>query len=224
MNTKIVFYIPALLFILFCFSFAQQKATTDDGRRVILKSDSTWEYEKDVSTKIIPSASSDFRKVKWGMSKKQVKITESGKIERDNERMLAYSGKVSGIECLILYIFAENKLVRAKYVFTPEHTNKNDFIVDYKSVKDGLAKKYGEPKSDDTNWRNDLYKDDYSNWGFAISLGHLMYFAEWETESTEISLILSGENYKTRLAAEYSSKQFQHLEEKAIEKKTQEDY
>jgi hypothetical protein len=205
------------------FSFSQLKATTDDGRRVILKADSTWEFDKETHPKV-SSSTSDFRKAKWGMSKKQVKVTESGKIERDDEMVLAYSGKVSDMECLIAYIFADNKLVRAKYVFIPKHSNENDYIVDYKNIKEGLTKKYDAPKSDESYWRNELYKDDYSHWGFAVSLGHLTYSADWETESTEISLVLSGENYHVSLATEYTSKQFKGLEEKAREKKTKDEF
>jgi hypothetical protein len=220
-NNNMCFIISAVLLFSWI-SLAQQKATTDDGRRVILKPDSTWEYEKDILPKA-SSSSFDFRKAKWGMSKKQVKATESGKIERDDDVVLGYSGRVSDMECFIVYIFTENKLVRTKYVFIPKHSNENDYIVDYKNIKEGLTKKYGSPKSDDSYWRNELYKDDYSHWGFAVSLGHLTYLADWETESSKISLILSGENYKVNLATEYISKQFEGLEEKAVEKKNKDE-
>jgi hypothetical protein len=197
-------------------ALAQQTATTDDGKKVILKKDGTWEYAKEEPKR---TGSFDFRKANWGMSKKQVKATESGKVERDDDEVLAYSGTVSGMDALIAYIFIDSKLVRAKYVFLPQHTNKNDYIVDYKGIKETLTDKYGSPKSDDSYWRNDLYKTDYSEWGFAVSLGHLTYSAEWETESSEISLILSGENYKIHLATEYISKQLKNLEETARQKK-----
>jgi hypothetical protein len=221
---NIILNIP-FIFLFFCsyVAFAQLKATTDDGRRVVLKSDSTWEFEKDLSQK--PKISNfDFRKCKWGMSKKQVKATESGRIERDDETVLAYSGKVSDMNCLIAYIFVENKLVRAKYAFIPKHSNQNDYILDYKNVKENLIKKYGEPISDDSYWRDKLYQDDISQWGFAISLGHLRYSALWETESSEIFLDLSGENYHVDLASEYTSKQYKGLEEKAKEKKSKDEF
>jgi hypothetical protein len=213
--------LPLVILLWSALGFAQQTATTDDGKKVVLKKDGTWEYAKEEPRK---SASFDFRKATWGMSKKQVKATESGKIVRDDDDVLAYSGTVSGMEALIAYIFTDSKLVRAKYVFLPDHTNKNDYIVDYKNVKETLTDKYGAAKSDDSYWRNDLYKTDYSEWGFAVSLGHLTYSADWETESTEISLILSGENYKINLATEYTSKQFKSLEETARQKKKKNEF
>jgi len=214
--TRKLYILPLVISLWSALGFAQQSATTDDGKNVILKKDGTWEYVKEEPKK---TTSSDFRKVAWGMSKKQVKATESSKVERDDDDVVAYSGTVSGMEALIAYIFTDSKLVRAKYVFLPDHTNKNDYIVDYKNVKETLTDKYGVPKSDDSYWRNDLYKSDYSEWGFAVSLGHLTYSADWETESTEISLILSGENYKIRLVTEYTSKQLKSLEETARQKK-----
>jgi len=65
----------------------------------------------------------------------------------------------------------------------------------------------------------DLYKDDYSDWGTAISLGHLLYFSTWETENTEIASILTGENFDISCVIEYSSKSLEELEKKAKEKK-----
>jgi hypothetical protein len=201
--------------------YSQQNAVTDNGKKVILKNDGTWEYAKEETTK---SSSLNFRKTKWGMSKKEVKKTETGKIVRDDEKVLVYNGIVSNIDALIVYIFASDKLVRAKYMFTPKHTNKNDYLIDYDNVKETLTKKYGSPQPDDSYWRNELYKDDYSEWGFAVSLGHLTYSSEWETENTKILLMLSGENYDIDLNAEYSSKALKYLEEQEKEKKKINEY
>ncbi|MCX6143155.1 MAG: hypothetical protein NTZ35_08040 [Ignavibacteriales bacterium] len=212
-----IFALGLLLLRLCAGAYAQQTATTDDGRKVILKTDGTWEYTKKEAT--VRTNSVDFRKSNWGMSKKQVKATESGKIVRDDETALVYSGEVSGLDALIGYIFVDSKLVRTKYIFLPKHTNQNDFIQDYGTVKAALTEKYGTPKSDNTYWRNELYKSDYSEWGFAVSLGHLVYTAEWETESSKINIILSGENYKVHLSTEYASKRFENLEDAAQQKK-----
>lgn len=207
---------PLVIFLWTTLGFAQQNATTDDGKKVLLKKDGTWEYTKDEPKK---TTTFDFRKVAWGMSKKQVKATESNMVVVDNDSVLAYTGRVSGKKALISYSFTNSKLVQAIYVFLTDHTNKNDYIVDYENVKETLTNKYGTPKSDDVDWRNDLYKSDDSEWGFAISLGHLNYRSNWETESSEITLLLTGENYKIQLITKYASKQFEGLEETARQKK-----
>lgn len=83
---------------------------------------------------------------------------------------------MAGLDCLIFYIFAEGKLVRASHAFTEAHSNENDYISYYNSLKEILIKKYGKPIKDSQFRKNDLYRDDYQNWWFAVSLGHLVFF------------------------------------------------
>jgi hypothetical protein len=150
--------------------------------------------------------SNDFRKANWGMQMSEVKKTESVEILQETEDVLAYETTLAGFKALVIYIFAGNQLTRAKYSIIEEHTNKNDYIVDYSSLKELLTKKYGNPIEDETIWKDDLYRDKYSDWGFAISLGHLFYFSKWDTEKTEIVSVLNGENYQINAVIEYTSK------------------
>lgn len=73
------------------------------------------------------------------------------------------------MDCYVVYVFVRGKLVRTKYVIVEEHSNRNDYIRDYKSLKTQLSKKYGAPIEDETIWKNSLYKDDREEWGFAVS-------------------------------------------------------
>ena len=98
------------------------------------------------------------------------------------------------------------------------HSNKTDFITDYEDFKKILIKKYGNPTKDESFWKNDLYKDDYSDWGTAISLGHLIYFSTWSTSNTEINNMIMGENYDISCIVEYSSTNLKEIEKKAQEK------
>lgn len=167
----------------------------------------------------------DFRKTKWGYSKYQVLSSEKLKPMIDTNNIIGYETTIAGMKCLIGYIFANNKLTRSKYVFEEEHSNLNDYIVDYEMLKGFLNKKYGNySNKDDAFWLNDLYKDDVQQRGFAISLGQLFYQSNWPTQKTNIDLLLSGENYKISLVIEYVSKQFKNLEEKLKEKNTLKDF
>ena len=162
--------------------------------------------------------SDDFRKANWGMKMSEVKKTEAGKILQETEDVLAYEATLAGFKTLVIYIFAGDQLTRAKYSIIEEHSNKNDFITDYSSLKDLLTKKYGNPMEDETIWKDDLYRDKYSDWGFAISLGHLFYYSKWDTEKTEIVSVLNGENYQLKTVIEYTSKNLGKQEEKIREK------
>lgn len=165
-----------------------------------------------------------FRKTKWGMSIAQVKSSEPLEVVEENENLLGYKTIVIGKDVFVVYFFVDNKLVRSRYVLAESHTNKNDFIKDYNDFKEILIKKYGQPKKDQSLWKNDLYKDDYSDWGTAISLGHLIYFSGWETQDTEIHNVLLGENYDISCIIEYSSKELNEIEKKAQEKKALESF
>lgn len=188
--------------------FSDTAAITKDGKKVLLK-------EKPKEEGLY-----DFRKTTWGMSKTQVKKTEKGEAIEGGESPLLYHGRVAGLDCIVAYSFVEEKLVRTAYMFTEDHSNRNDHISDYNNVKEILVKKYGEPIKDETIWKNDLYRDDAQRHGFAVSLGHLVLFSSWATHSTQIGLLLRGENYEINFAVQYQSKKLKVLEEKAREKKS----
>lgn len=166
----------------------------------------------------------NFRKTKWGMSMQQVKESEPLEIVHSEDNVLGYKVKVLDKEVYLVYIFVENKLVRSRYVLAEEHTNKNDFISDYKMFQNILIKKYGKPVKNDIYWRNNLYKRDPSNWGMAIGLGHLSYFSNWDTQDTEIICFLNGDNFNIKCAVEYSSKKMEQLEKNYKEKKGLENF
>jgi len=197
-------------------TFAQQRAVTEDGRTVILYNDGTWKY--DISSS--PATNSNtFRDTYWGMSKSQVRAVEKSELVKEDEDLLAYKGDIAELNCLILYIFVDGLLVRGKYLIIEEHSNKNDCISDYENLKTLLQDKYGKPSKDATYWKNALYRDEYQSWGFAVSLGHLVYFTEWKTATADINLALYGENYDITLAVEYMSTKYKGLEEAARKKK-----
>jgi len=155
------------------------------------------------------------------MSKEQVKATEDKKPGIEDDASLAYKVTINGKEFACAYSFLENKLYAGGYIFIGEHTNENLYIEDYKDIKETLTKKYGKPKTDIPGlWKNDLYKDDKSQWGFAISLGHLVYGTSWETSTTRIVFSLWGDNYNIKLALYYTSKELEEWVNKINEEKT----
>lgn len=162
----------------------------------------------------------NFRQVKWGMGIDDVAKTETSKPTLKNDHLLVYPSTIDGKDVEVVYIFAQGVLVRAKYVLKEKHTNNNDYITDYMSLKSLLTKKYGKPSPDSDYWKDDLYKNDSSREGLAISMGHRVYLAQWKTEPTDIAIILSGDNFHITCAIEYSSKDLKHRENKEKEKQT----
>jgi hypothetical protein len=187
---------------------AEEYVYNSKGQKILLKDDFTWQLvESNQNTGL------SFRKSTWGMNLENVKETEIGNPKYDKDGLLVYSDKISGITCDVVYIFANDQLVRSKYLFKNEHSNKTDFIEDYNTMKKNLEKKYGPTIFDNPIWKNDLYKSDPDEWGMAIAVGHLKYFSQWETEDTKVLLYLVGENYKINFGIEYESKNLSSLED-----------
>jgi len=161
----------------------------------------------------------NFRKTKWGFNRSQVKEAETATLIQDASEHIAYKGNVANLNCLVVYHFQNNTLYMSSYQFTEEHSNRNDYINDYKKIKKLLTEKYGEPETDDVVWRNNLYKDDRQEWGLAVSIGHLVYMAKWDTPNTEIALMLRGDNYSITHFVLYKSKGLKEQIEKEQEKK-----
>ncbi len=104
----------------------EQVVELKGGTKIIVKSDGRWEL---VEEKIDSRTNrKNFRSTTWGMARNRVENSETGKIIEDCGNLLAYEGKVAGLDCIILYVFIEDLLVRAKYIITADHSNQNDFI------------------------------------------------------------------------------------------------
>jgi len=73
-------------------------------------------------------------------------------------------------------------------------------------------------------WENELYKNDKSNWGLAISIGHLSYNSVWETSTTDIELALDGNNYKVNLRVRYTSKELKEWADKITKEKAKNNF
>ena len=142
-----------------------------------------------------------FRKTRFCMTMAEVKKSEKEKPVNQNEETLAYKDTVMGIKTSVLYMFVNKQLFSCSYLLKEQYRNENNYIVDYLKLKKALIKKYGEPVYDDKTWKNPLYKDDLHKHGFAVSIGHLVYRAEWIKlmkggRKVRILIGLSGENYK----------------------------
>ena len=145
----------------------------------------------------------DFRNTSWGMNKEQVKAAEKGAIEEEIEDCLVYKGKIGNYNCYIHYFFTVNKLYRAMYQIIG-----NNYLDDYNKFKHLIAEKYGATVEDGVVWKKDSpYQDDPESWEFAVRMGYLVYSAKWETKTTNIFLLLQGEDLAARLSIVYESRQ-----------------
>lgn len=152
-----------------------------------------------------------FRKTHWGMTQDQVKESETLHNYDGDESTLIYTDVINNKDVSLTYNFVDDKLVNALYTSLEKHENKNLYIDDYNAFKVILVEKYGEPTNDVVKWRSDTFKNRESDYGLAVSTGHLAYAASWETPDTDIGVILTGDNFEISLSIIYQSKKLKDL-------------
>jgi hypothetical protein len=179
----------------------------------------TFSSEEDLAKEIQTMGKRDFRKTTWGMDKATVKLTEPDDPTSENDTSLIYSRQVAGMRALMGYVFVDDKLVRAKYMFRPQHPDLNVYITDHDTLEKVMVKKYGKPKKERTIWANDLYTNSPSQWGFALGEGYVTFISYWETPKSEITLTMQGKDNKIDFWLEYKSKVLGKLEKTDSQKK-----
>lgn len=147
----------------------------------------------------------DFRSAKWNMPANTVEFLERAVILSIEDNKLIFDDSFCGFPVYISYFFSnDHKLSNANYSFQQTHSSQNDYITDYQKIKSLMTEKLGSPKTDSTNWINNLSKDKPEEWGKAISLGHLILSTTWENGQTQIILQLNGKNNYIHLDLSYT--------------------
>jgi hypothetical protein len=146
-----------------------------------------------------------YQKTKWGMDPSDVKrLYPSARPDADGNFLV--EDMIADLRAAVGFIFAKGKLVRVAVVFMVDHTNANIYIGDYEKLKAAVSEKYGQPRVDDVDWSNSMFRDKEENWGVALQYGHVSFKARWTTETTEIVEACTGDNFKVHLILAYQSK------------------
>jgi hypothetical protein len=186
------------------------------------------------------AAEPDFRHVAWGMSETQVMATESAKPaeirQSGGETVVKYEPVAAELSGRLIYIFVDDKLVRAKYISNAEHAEHNDFIADFHAVEPVLMEKYGKPTAERAVWDSDegqLERLPYldqdralasnilpsdTNTGLSVSLGYLRIYTQRITPRTQIVHALTGGDSHITHQIEYKSIELAALEKAALQR------
>ena len=150
----------------------------------------------------------DFRNVKWGMSKEEVKRYAQEELTEADEGFINIETELLEKKVALLYQFNDkDQLYQAAYSSLEEHTNKNLYLEDYEQFKESLIEKYGQPSEDEEFWRSNLYRDNPGDYGMAVAVGDLVKRTTWETDNTKIVLGITGDNFEIGVVIVYFSKE-----------------
>ncbi|MBI9114985.1 hypothetical protein [Sanguibacter suaedae] len=178
------------------------KAKLDDGRIVHLNEDGTWSFV-DGSGQALITSEHGFRRAKWGQSKSDVLRIEDSEPTLHKSDALGYLGKIATFDCFIFYTFVDDRLANGRYALREEHSNLNFHLSDYETLETLLTKKYGPCTEQQEFWSDDLYRDDYSQWGQAVAYGHYLKLTRWSGPETEVKLGISGDNFEVHVYIDY---------------------
>ena len=182
-------------------------ATTENGLRVKLNDNGTWEEIK-VKEETLDDYS--VRKVIWGMGHQQVINSEDIILDTENSDMYIGELTISGLASLLAYDFINEELYSVRYIFINEHSDDGDFVHDFNTLQNNLIKKYGKADEENRYFTDELYDDIPAEWGMALGRNKLTYFTTWKTKDTEITLALYGDNGEIKFNLSYSSIKHKH--------------
>ncbi len=153
----------------------------------------------------------------WGSSKEKIMALEGEPDDQrnfENLEVFEYHRSLKDYEASLEYIFSDNQLIQVRLELKQVSGAKNDSLRSYDQIKNFLAAKFGPPFEDSVRWENPTFRYDELSWGYAVSLGHLIYQARWVALNLELQLKLRGENKTIFLEFEGTQADFREVAKK----------
>lgn len=156
----------------------------------------------------------DVRGLVWGVTSEDVEGFEND-LERlgRHEDKIVYTTKDFDFPASVIYQFYKDQLTRADVEYEQIQTIPQEYLNDYMALQDKISEIYGEPVSDEVNWRSDMYKNDPERWGLAVMMGALRLQTMWSTPRSVITLDFRGKRMKQSMRVTYISKTIIRAEE-----------
>ncbi len=163
----------------------------------------------------------DFRKTRWGMNFLQVQASENSNPVSTTSDVMVYKDKMLDNDVDIEYYFENNKLFKAAFIFGSSFINKQENIIYYQKIKEGVKAKYGRPSADNSKELDIMDENQYKHMAELLERGVNDYETIWTLPNTKIKLILKGKDMfsKLRLELGYISRKYKSIDKvKEIDK------
>lgn len=178
---------------------------------------------------VLVADTADVRRAAWGMTPEEVQAAEGAPPQEtttaDGELLLRYPATdFAASDTSVVYAFAGGRLVRATYVFAPEHRDPNDFVGDFHAITAQLVARFGRASEERAVWLDDSLQNERiayleqdralpsdilpsdPNAGLSISLGHVQLYSLWNQPRSVIRHTMIGENRKIRHQVEFAAR------------------
>lgn len=165
-----------------------------------------------------PRYEKDFRVANWGDSKEKIQSIEGRLNESSDKDLYYFDDRLGELKCTVVYKFANDKLIWAKYLF--EDIEDNLAIYHYERFEKMLDKKYGVVQRDITRWEDDKYEEEYKKKEIeAIKKGYRHRYKFWCNGATEIFLGIAKSDQSKNgwyLAIEYHGRIMKKVQDQAV--------
>lgn len=114
------------------------------------------------------------------------------------DNILTVEYKVAGFKATGGYTFDPDTglLVVGFYDFLEEHTDEQQYYLDFLELQEALCSVYGDVTMVDDQWINDLYKDNEPKYGMSVQTGKTIFCRGWKaSDGSAVILEMSGDNY-----------------------------
>lgn len=145
----------------------------------------------------------NFRVPVWGMTMDEIVNVEGTNPKNRTEDKINYETFIGGHGVFIDYQFDKGKLVRESLIFPEVKEDKNDYIREFRDIKDKFSAQYGQPVIDSSK---NLTGEDIPNAkkGDAVCEGKLVYGAQWDLPGTTARLVLNSYKSQCTLVMMYA--------------------
>jgi len=151
----------------------------------------------------IAAAQTGYEGATWGMDMLGVKQCFPGEtFQEQGPGTIYFSGQEDGQSAIIGFDFTNNSLQKITFTYQIETDVLEEYTDIFGKIEQTLIQKYGSP-SEKTRVET---KDPDTSDAYAISYGDGSYVDEWTTSDGNITLKLTGGNFRLQLEKTYTVK------------------
>ncbi len=150
-------------------------------------------------------AEADFRQVRWGMTRAQVRAAEPAAPVNELKAVLIYRQTWLGLDTFLYYYFRAGRLHKAAYAMQNLRDSGEAYVADYAAIKRALTRRYGPPLRDEATVDAARPLGEDSVWKYALLLGDVSRHAVWRAPRTRVALTLREISHFLHFVVQFSA-------------------
>ncbi len=161
--------------------------------------------EIDDTRKTLSEEESDFRSLKWGMTKEEVQYYEGTGYREPDENTMYYTRiREEDFPADAEYTFSDGKLVSGIFYITEDKADNAVEVEDFMELVNSLKERFGEPQIANLVYKNESdTTEDTLRQLELVKQGLLQFRTGWMLEDTELRVVLFPRNGEACIGLQY---------------------